>query len=185
MYIEIEAKLKVDSLEEIAARLSNLGAEFCHRAVQTDCFFDDAQNSLTSADKCLRLRRELIDDEERIFLTFKGSREKSRLKKRQEIQIQLQDADAAEQLFGALAFERRLVFQKKRQLWRFADCAIALDELPLLGEFVEIEGPEEKKIADVQKKLDLAHLPHISDSYAFMMRRQLARSGPQKQEVLF
>ena len=63
--------------------------------------------------------------------------------------------------------------EKKRRLWRLSDCEVALDELPLLGCFVEIEGPDERTIADVQKTLGLSLLPHIQKSYAALMRKKL------------
>jgi len=185
MNIEIEAKLKVDSVEQIAGRLSSLGGEFEHQLAQTDYYFDDAQRSLTKADRCLRLRRQLNGREENVLLTFKGPREKARFKRRQEIEIQVESVEMASELLEALGFEKRLVFEKKRQLWRLDNCEITLDELPLLGEFVEIEGPDEEKIADVQRKLGLPGLRHIADSYATLMRRELARLGTEKTEVLF
>ena len=55
--MEIEAKLKVDSHEEIVKRLVELGAEFMQEQLQTDYYLDDANRSLTETDRCLRLRR--------------------------------------------------------------------------------------------------------------------------------
>jgi adenylate cyclase class 2 len=77
------------------------------------------------------------------------------------------------------------VYQKKRQVWRLGGCEVALDELPLLGTFVEIEGPNEKKIADVQKKLGLEDLPHIHQSYAALMQKQIRRRGRKSSKVFF
>ncbi len=52
-----------------------------------------------------------------------------------------------------------------------------MDELPLLGSFLEIEGPDDKKIADVQKNLGLANLPHITESYASLVaKKQIVNS---------
>ena len=175
MDIEIEAKLKVDSIDEVAVKLQKFGAEFRHRLAQTDYYFDDAENSLTQADSCLRLRRELTGETEKIILTFKGPKEKIRLKKRQEIEFRLENADAACKLLNALGYQARLVFEKNRRIWQLDDCEIALDELPLLGQFVEIEGPDEQKIANVQAKLDLVHLPHIGKSYAALMAEKLQK----------
>jgi adenylate cyclase class IV len=46
---------------------------------------------------------------------------------------------------------------------------VALDELPALGSFVEIEGPDDERIADVQARLGLAKQPHVARSYAQMI----------------
>ena len=176
MDTEIEAKLKVDSLEEIARRLKSLAAEFLEEQSQKDCYFDDADRTLTKADRCLRLRRQMVGRSEKFFLTYKGAKEKSNFKKRREIETEVRDADSATSLLSALGYEKALAFEKKRRIWRLNECEVALDELPLLGGFVEIEGPDAEKIADAQRNLGLADLPHIPESYAFLVAEKLRQS---------
>jgi len=177
MCTEIEAKLKVDSHNEIIKKLTELGAEFLEEQLQTDLYFDDADKTLTKTDRCLRLRRQLVGQTERIFLTYKGARQKSEFKKRQEIEIEITDADSMENLLLALAYEKILVFEKKRRIWRVDQCSVALDELPLLGNFVEIEGPDDKRITGVQRDLGLSDLPHIKESYASLVaKKQIVNS---------
>ncbi len=177
MCVEIEAKLKVDSLPEIERKLGELGAEFLADQLQTDYHFDDASATLTANDRCLRLRRQWVGGNEEFFLTYKGAKEKSNFKKRQEIEIEVEDADSTRKLLAALGYEAILVVEKNRRLWRLGGCEVALDKLPLLGDFVEIEGPDDDKIADVQKSLGLAHLPHIAKSYAMLTKEKLDRRG--------
>jgi hypothetical protein len=40
---------------------------------------------------------------------------------------------------------------------------------------VEIEGPDDRSIADIQRSLGLADLPHIPESYAALMIEKLRR----------
>ena len=68
MCIEIEAKLKVDSLAEIREKLSGAGAKFLEERVQTDSYFDDAGRTLTKTDKCLRLRCQRVGSNEKNIL---------------------------------------------------------------------------------------------------------------------
>ncbi|MHC4326327.1 MAG: CYTH domain-containing protein, partial [Planctomycetota bacterium] len=77
----------------------------------------------------------------------------------------------------ALGYEKVLVVEKKRRLWRLGRCAVALDRLELLGDFVEIEGPNNEDIADVQHKLGLTDLPHIEKSYAQLTKEESDRRG--------
>jgi adenylate cyclase class 2 len=177
MHTEIEAKLKVDSVQEIIEKLAELGAEFLQEQSQTDCYFDDAHTSLTKADRCLRLRRQRTDHSEQVFLTYKGAKEKDKFKRRREIEVEVRDGDSAEKLLLSLGYEKVLVFEKKRRLWRLGDCEVALDELPLLGSFLEIEGPDYEKIADAQKNLGLANLSHIVESYASLIEQKLHQLG--------
>jgi len=170
MCTEIEAKLKVDSLPEIEHKLDELGAEFLAEQLQTDYFFDDVNATLTKTDRCLRLRRQKVGKSESFFLTYKGTKEKSNLKKRQEIESEITDANSVHKLLLALGYEQVLIVEKKRRLWQFDNCEVALDQLPLLGEFVEIEGPNEEKIVAVQNTLGLTGLPHILKSYASLLK---------------
>ena len=177
MCTEIEAKLKVDSLAETENKLGELGAKFLGEQLQTDYFFDDANETLTKSDRCLRLRKQKTGKNENYFLTYKGTKEKSNLKKRQEIESEISDAASFRKLLSALGYEQVLIVEKKRRLWQYENCEVALDQLPDLGDFVEIEGPDEKDIANVQDILGLAESPHISKSYASLLNEKLQRSN--------
>jgi adenylate cyclase class 2 len=185
MHIEIEAKLKVDSFKGIEKRLKAVGAEFLRKRLQTDAYFDDGKSSLLKSDSGLRLRRQLIGRQEQVVITFKGTRRRGRFKQRQEIQFEVSDAGLAEMFLVAIGYKKTLVFQKKREAWHYGGCEVALDELPLLGRFVEIEGPGARKITAVQKKLGLEDLPHIHQSYAVLMQRWLRRAGKTGRKVFF
>lgn len=174
MCVEIEAKLKVDSPMEVQQKLIGLGAEFLAEQVQTDYFFDDPGGVLTAADRALRLRRQAVGDKERFFLTYKGAKEKDNFKKRRELEIEILEAGRMEELLSALGYEKVLTVQKKRSVWKYGGCSVALDRLPLLGNFVEIEGPDDATIAGVQQSLGLADLPHIAESYAQLTREKRA-----------
>jgi adenylate cyclase, class 2 len=177
MHIEIEAKIKVDLLPEVERKLARLGAQFLAERLQTDYHFDDASATLTKTDRCLRLRCQRDGKSERFFLTYKGAKEKSRFKKRQEIEIEIKDADSAQKMLSALGYKKVLVVEKTRRAWQLGGCEVALDRLPLLGDFVEIEGPDEEKIAAVQGDLGLSGLPHIPESYAALVKAGLRQPG--------
>jgi len=182
---EIEAKLKVDSPDEIEHKLAELGAEFLAEQLQTDYHFDDANSTLTKTDRCLRLRKQMVVKNESFFLTYKSAKEKSNLKKRQEIEFEIKDADSVCKLLSVLGYEQVSAVEKKRRLWKLGNCEVALDRLPLLGDFVEIEGPDEKKIATVQKNLGLTDLPHIAKSYACLIKERLQQSGKDDKTVFY
>jgi adenylate cyclase class 2 len=183
MHVEIEAKLKVDSLREIEARLTQRGASLVREVVQTDWYFDTEDRELTRADECLRLRIEKTGSRERLVLAYKGPKQPDDYKKRQEAEVQVNDAEAVELLFGGLGYHKALAFNKRRRLWSLGGCEVALDELPLLGAFVEIEGPDSETIGRVQVMLDLSNVPHTADSYACLIERELSRRGQGQREV--
>jgi predicted adenylyl cyclase CyaB len=185
MCTEIEAKLKVESCKQITAKLTELGAEFLEERLQKDYYFDDAKSAFRKTDRCLRLRWQKVSRQEKIFLTYKGPKQKDNFKKRQQVEVEVVDGDSMEKVLSALGYQRVLAFEKRRQIWQLGECEVALDSLPLLGNFVEIEGPDDEKIADVQRKLGLSDLPHIKDSYAYLMEGKLRQVGKKEKQVFW
>jgi adenylate cyclase class 2 len=183
MHAEIEAKLKVDSLADVERRLAECGATFLRESVQTDSYFDTADRALTGADRALRLRSEKTPERERLVLAYKGAKEPDDYKKRREIELEVNDAEAAGLLLRELGYEKALAFDKRRRAWDLLGCEVALDELPLLGTFVEIEGPDSGTIARVQEMLGLSQVPHIRESYASLIAHELSRQGQDRREA--
>lgn len=174
MYTEIEAKLKVESLDEVRSRLLDLGAEYVGEQSQEDILFDTADESLSKNDSCLRLRKQVMNGQTKFILTYKGAKEKSNLKKRCEIETEVIDGGSSKEIFSALGYKKRLMVEKTRSFWKLSGCEVALDTLKLLGYFVEIEGPDEKTIDDVQKSLGLENVQNISRSYASLIAEKLS-----------
>ncbi len=183
MHVEIEAKLKVDSLGEVEARLAASGASAAGEVIQSDWYFDTADRKLTRGDECLRLRSEKRASRERLVLAYKGPKQKDDYKQRQEAELEVNDAAATESLLTGLGYQKSLGFNKRRRLWHLHGCEVALDELPLLGTFVEIEGPDSGTIGKVQVMLGLSDVPHTVASYADLIERELSAKGTNRREV--
>ena len=129
--------------------------------------------SLSKSDSCLRLRKQVMNGQTKYILTYKGAKEKSNLKKRREIETGVGNGDSVKELLSALGYVKRLIVEKTRSFWKLGGCEVALDTLKLLGNFVEIEGPDEKVINDVQKSLGLENIQNISKSYASLITEKL------------
>jgi adenylate cyclase class 2 len=172
MHIEIEAKLKVESHRNVAEKLRRCGAEFVADLRETDFYFDDSKSTFVKRDSCLRLRRQSGKSGEKFFLTFKGPKQKSNFKKRAELEIEVGDFNVTQKLLLVLGYKKAIVVEKKRQLWRLGGCLVLLDSVKNLGSFVEIEGPNNRKIAKVQKRLELENLKHIKNSYADLLAKK-------------
>jgi predicted adenylyl cyclase CyaB len=160
MNLEIEAKIKVEQLDLYAHKLRQLDAHLHSTVEQKDCFFDRPDHSLLQADSGLRLRQEIADQQQRNVLCFKGPCRSGKFKQRTEIQFQVDHADQTEMLLEALGFVPTL---------QFDDCLVCLDVVEQLGNFIEIEGPDEQSIQRVLDKLQLAECDHVPNSYAKML----------------
>jgi len=173
---EIEAKIKVPSLDLFEEKLKNLGAEFMHTVQQTDTYFMDTHKLLHKNDCGLRIREQAMDGAETAMITFKGPRSESQYKSRPEHETGIDNVEMAENIFEALGYHKCLIVRKQRSLWRLDGCDVCLDELPDLGCFVEVEGPDEETISTVLGKLNLHDQPHLTNSYASMTARKLKQT---------
>ncbi len=185
MCFEIEAKVRVDCLAVVAERLGAIGAERGDEVRHIDAYYDDSGGGLLRSGCGLRLRREIIGDSEKAILTYKGVKEKGRFKKRKEVEVGVTDFETAEKLLAELGYSRELVIEKRRKFWKMSGCAICLDEVPLLGTFVEVEGPSEDVIGEVLGEMGLGELEHITKGYAGLIKDKLREIGSESREVLF
>jgi adenylate cyclase class 2 len=171
---EIEAKIKVDCLEPVARRLAELHADALPMVWEEDIYFDNAEGTLIRGDCGLRLRKRITKGKgEQFILTFKGARQASAFKSRLETETIVADYEAMRNILEQLGCREHLRVEKDRHRWQLDNCEICLDDVPPLGQFVEIEGPNEAAVAEVLQKLGLNPKDHISEGYARMMARKL------------
>lgn len=171
MSIEIEAKMRLDDIDPLIARLSEMGAEpGCH-VIEVNRYFDTPEGVLRSADRGLRLRVENeIDGPRRMAtITHKGPCQGGSLKIRSETEVGVENAAAAADLLESLGFLQVRGFEKRRRRWMLGDCEVDIDTVPYLGHFVEIEGPSEAAVLAVRRTLGLEAVPLVSGSYVSML----------------
>jgi len=187
MPVEIEAKMKVDSLDPVRDRLKAAGASMIGEYLETNTFFDTDDRSLLAADEGLRIRRaeDQSTGKQTITITFKGPRQHGKLKSREEIELTVNDSDIATRLLESLGYRRMMSFQKKRQSWKLGACRVELDELPQLGVYVEIEGPNEEAILKIRESLHLQDRALVKASYVALLMAHLQEQGNHVKNVTF
>jgi len=187
MPTEIEAKMRLEDPAGLALRLRNANAQPLGEVMEFNEFFDTAGDDLYRAGAGLRLRasRDLASGRARCAITHKGRRLPGEIKVREETEVGVDDAAAARQLLDRLGFRRRLAFEKRRQSWRLEKCRIEIDQVPHLGYFVEIEGPDEQSVLDMRRRLGLENSPLISESYARLVADYIESHGLETREVRF
>jgi adenylate cyclase class 2 len=184
MGIEIEAKMKLDDPSAILRHL----AAACPPPVEhieINTFLDTPDRSLTKSDRGLRIRtdRDPATAIEQVIITYKGPRQPGPLKTRQEVELHAaSDTDAAA-LLECLGYRPTLRFEKHRTAYKFMGCAVDIDRLPLLGGFIEIEGPDEQSVMSARRALGLSHAPLIGDSYATMLSQHLERQAIASRDI--
>ena len=176
MPLEIEIKAQVDSHEPVRRQLQAAGAEYLGCVVEVNRLFDNADGSLRREGRGLRLRccRVLDGPARAATLTYKGPLRDSPLKSREAVEFEVNEVDAMGRLLQSLGYLELVLFEKRRESWRMGNCKIELDELPRIGCFVEIEGPDEAAILSVMSRLNLSIELSIRKSYVEL----LAESHP-------
>ena len=160
--IEREIKLRIPGAAAAREALARLGATLQRpRQLEDNVLFDDAQSSLRRTGRSLRVRR----TGERGLVTFKGPRSDSEgVKSRPEIEAEVGDPAALRAVLEAVGFRAVFRYQKQREVYRWKDAEIVVDETPI-GVFVEIEGPL-SAIHEAASALGYGPSDYIRDSYA-------------------
>jgi adenylate cyclase class 2 len=168
---EIEAKFPVKDHARVRRRLRACGAVFLGTYVQTDRFYDTPGGGYRQTGCGLRLRclNILRSGEKKLDarpqITFKGPvQANTKVKIRREIQTRLDCAQTAHQLLLACGLQQVACYRKRRGSYRLDGCLVELDQVPKLGSFVEIEGPGEKAVEALRRRLGITS-DHIPASY--------------------
>jgi adenylate cyclase class 2 len=187
MPLELELKVKVHDFDAVRKALTGSGAKHVGSVLEVNTFFDTPDKSLLAQDKGLRLRRTRDDrtGKEQFVITVKGPAQPGPFKSREEAETDVDDGDRAAGVLQALGFRPELSFEKRRESWTLDGCKIELDELPILGRLVEIEGPDETTVSRVRDRLGLTALASIKTGYIALLSRHLQETGDKRTTITF
>ena len=133
--IEVEVKAKIDSFEEMEKRLENLGAEQGKREFQEDIYFASPVVDFAKTDEALRIRTTNNDT----FITYKGPKLNDRAKTRKEVEMTIENAEKAKDIFEEIGFRAVRTVRKNRQYYTYENFEISLDDVEGLNPYMEIE----------------------------------------------
>ena len=165
MPIEIEKKYRLSEqhAEILLQRLRAIGAEESNSEFEVNTLYSSRTLDLEGA--ILRLRRV----GQIAILTFKKRfSSPSQIKRQLEEETRVDDADAMERILARLGFKPSLIYEKRRQTWKYHSTEIAIDELPF-GWFMEIEG-EEMDISAVEQAMAINGLIAEEQTYPALTR---------------
>lgn len=146
--IEIEAKIKLKSKEELLSKVEDLEQTSQNHIM--DIYFDK-NGELASADKVLRLRKQ----NEKVYLTQKGPRmDDENLLVREENETEIFSFETAKKILESLGYTPIQITEKIRDTFTVPAChtKIELDYYPFIGYYVEIEGVKER-VLEIMERL--------------------------------
>lgn len=136
MAIETEIKYRLNKaqFEQVREDLKEFEAEFLGEVFEENIIYSG--ESLESINAVLRIRK----IGETTILTFKKRLpSEAGIKHQIEHETKVEDADELEKIIDNLGFEKRLIYEKCREIWKLREVEILLDKLPF-GLYLEIEG---------------------------------------------
>mgnify|MGYP001035673605 CR=1 FL=1 len=179
---EIEAKFPIQDAGEWIARLEAMDLvceqRKCH---EMNYRFDTADRKLSAAHQVLRLRTE----NGAVTLTFKfAEKAQDGIAYREEIETHVSDEKQMQKILERLGFEVYFAYEKFRSVFRFDDVLLMVDHTPI-GDYLEIEGPDEKTIHDHAGKLGLDWNTSTTKSYQRLFKEWAANDHFSGRDMLF
>ena len=141
--LEVEVKFHLENPAATRRALCDLGAISLGRVFEVNHILDRPEQPLFQSGALLRLRQD-----KRAWLTFKSppAVPDRQFKIRRELEVAVSDFDTTRQMLAELGFTTVRVYEKWRETFEVDHTHLCLDSLPY-GDFLEIEGPEQKILA--------------------------------------
>lgn len=180
--VEREAKVPVPDLAPAEARLRSVGAVHQGKVREQNWVLDDVQGSLRGRGMLLRLREHV--GEPGGVITVKYPMADGEFKTRGELETRVDDIKTALAQFELLGYRKSFYYEKDRDAWEWRGCHIALDRLPGIGCFVEVEGTEEG-IRGVLTELGVDPAASVKMNYLGLWEEYCKKHGLSRRDMRF
>lgn len=179
---ELEVKFALSSVEDILPHIYSLGAA-CEQPTQfeSNIRWDDSGGTLSKTHQVLRLR----NNGGTAVLTYKAeNKNDKRLADREEIEMVVINFENTRLILERLGYEIVFIYEKYRSIYRLNDTGLFVDHTPI-GDFIEIEGPDEEAIRRSAELLGLDWEERISKGYRALFAEWKRRTGFPGRDMIF
>ena len=137
-HLEIEVKFYLTDLEDMRAKILELGGESKGRLFETNIRYEDKDNSLIKKKSLLRLRQ---DEKTTFTLKTRPPVKSADYKIVNELEVEVSDFATMNQILETLGYHPEQKYEKWRETLTLGQTVFCLDSMPY-GDFLEIEGQE-------------------------------------------
>ena len=137
--IEVEVKAKINSFDEMRKKLDEINAVKVKTERQEDRYFNSPVKDFAQTDEALRIRETKSDEKHNLFITYKGPKIDAKSKTREEVEMEIEDADKCSKIFENLGFNEVRTVIKDREYYKYENYEISLDNVHGLEPYMEIE----------------------------------------------
>jgi len=149
---EIEVKLKYKNKKDLIKKLKELGAKKKENILLEDTYFGAPGANMSNKNSITRVRIKNSESE----LTYKGQcKDKNNVWERTEITAKIENSEQMKLILQNLGLEKISENKSIREVWILDKCEIVFIDFvkPDKISILEIEGPTEKKVHEIIKKL--------------------------------
>ena len=179
---ELEVKFAVRSVEDVLPRIHSLEA-VCEQPTQfeSNIRWDDHEGTLTNNHQVLRLR----NNGGTAVLTYKAeNKNDKRLADREEIETVVTNFENTKLILERLGYQIVFIYEKYRSIYRLNETGIFADHTPI-GDFIEIEGPDEEAIRRSAEMLGLDWEERISKGDRILFAEWKQRTAFPGRDMIF
>lgn len=178
---ERECKLPIAERAPYAEKLRALGAADHGDVLERNWVLDTPDQQHRRAGTLLRLRQ---GPDSR--LTYKGPYlTDSAFQYREELELAIDDRKTLHQILLRLGFEVAWYYEKQRHAWTYSGMEIALDELPAIGSWLEVEAETDTAIDETLARLGLCRQDHVPSSYLDLFSAHCKKTGAMPGDMRF
>ena len=141
MSVEVEIKLKIEDPEQLIEKLEGLGFIKGEQLLESDTYFTSENHDFVKLGEALRVRqiRNVDTDEISAVITYKGKKLDDRSMAREELELEIPDAEVGKTLLQRIGFYSVPVLGKKRWYFRRNEMTACVDQVTGLGDYLELE----------------------------------------------
>lgn len=153
--IEVEVKAKIDDINKIKSKLNSLQIHKEKEEYQEDIYFKSPIVDFSKTDEALRIRKIIINNNEKVFVTYKGPKIDEFSKTREEIEMIVENEEKSRKIFERIGFNPVRIVKKQREFYKYENFEISLDFVEGLDPYMEIESILADKIPykEIQGKI--------------------------------
>jgi adenylate cyclase class 2 len=146
--IEYEAKFININKNDVREKLKLLGAQLIKPEFLQKRIALNLPKGYEIKGAWVRVR----DEQDKITMSLKIVDRES-ISDQKEICLKVDNFEEAEKLLVLLGCTKKSYHENKRELWKFNDVEVMIDEWPFVDPFVEIEADSEIKVKEISEKL--------------------------------
>lgn len=181
---EVEIKVRIDDIKAFTSRLPVVGLTLATgRTHELNRLYDLPGFPLRQRGAILRIRQY----GSKWTVTYKDKKgvvpESTGHKSRREIETEVQDGQALDQILEATGFQVAFAYEKFRSEWSDGTGHVVIDETPL-GTFGEIEGPP-SWIDATARRLGITKSEYITASYGEIFLEWKKKTRSDARNMLF